>query len=54
MLNQLNKFSSHLGEQTKPIRDLLSNVLGSKPRESIPKIKRIIMYKEILGIIWTK
>ena len=25
MLNQLNKFSSHLAERTKPIRDLLSN-----------------------------
>ena len=25
MLNQLNKFSPHLAEQTKPIRDLLSN-----------------------------
>ena len=55
MLNQLNEFSPHLAERTKPIRDLLLNkkqwYWGPNQDKPFPRIERIIMYREMFGII---
>ena len=53
MTNQLSKFSPHLAEQTKPLRDLLSSknlyAWGDDQDRAFNKIKATLSWSEILA-----
>ena len=54
MLNQLNKFSPHLAERTKPIRDLLSNkkqwYWGSNQEKAFLELKESLCTEKCLAL----